>query len=38
LDHDLGEQLDRSCAELIIDPGCKAGFANLHDLVALLGG
>lgn len=35
---DLHEQLNKSCDELRVDPGCKAGFANLHGLVALLGG
>lgn len=38
LDADLAEQLRRSCADLETDPGCRAGYANLHDLVAMLTG
>ncbi|MGD9960154.1 hypothetical protein [Nocardioides sp.] len=37
LDHDLAEQLAQPCSELPYDPGCKAGYANLNQLVALLG-
>ncbi len=37
LDNDLAEQLAKPCAELPSDPGCRAGYANLNELVALLG-
>ncbi len=37
LDADLQEQLAKPCSELPLDPGCRAGYANLSELVALLG-
>ncbi|CUR57287.1 membrane hypothetical protein [metagenome] len=37
LDSDLAEQLATPCPELPLDPGCRAGYANLSQLVALLG-